>query len=82
MLSQITLPAKWSYAPVCVASSAATPSLREASLSIFPKGDPVARKSLFISPKGTPLRGGAVSLPSNAERFAVEWRANSPSKMK
>ena len=29
-----------SYAPVCLANSTATPSLREASLSIFPKGDP------------------------------------------
>ena len=34
-------------------------------------------------PTGHPLylRGGAVSLPSNAERLVVEWRANSPSKI-
>jgi len=27
------------------------------------------------------IRGGAVSLPSNAERLVVEWRASSPSKI-
>ena len=60
MLAQITLPAKWSYAPVTVK---------------FVSYAPVAlRHPLY-------LRGGAVSLPSKAERLAVEWHASSPSKI-
>ena len=56
MLAQITLPAKWSYAPV-----------------------PVTVKFVSYAPAPTEhplyLRGGAVSLPSKAERLA-----SSPSK--
>ena len=59
MLAQITLPAKWSYAPVTVKFVSYAPAPTEHPLY---------------------LRGGAVSLPSKAERLAVEWHASSPSK--
>ena len=55
MLAQITLPAKWSYAPVTVKFVSYAPAPTEHPLY---------------------LRGGAVSLPSNAERLA-----SSPSKI-
>ena len=55
MLAQITLPAKWSYAPVTVK---------------FVSYAPVASRHPLY------LRGGAVSLPSKAERLA-----SSPSKI-
>ena len=55
MLAQITLPAKWSYAPVTVKFVSYAPAL---------SGHPLY------------LRGGAVSLPSKAERLA-----SSPSKI-
>ena len=60
MLAQITLPAKWSYAPVTVKFVSYAPAL---------SGHPLY------------LRGGAVSLPSKAERLAVERLASSPSKI-
>ena len=60
MLAQITLPAKWSYAPVIVK---------------FVSYAPVASRHPLY------LRGGAVSLPSKAERLAVERLASSPSKI-
>ena len=59
MLTQITLPTKWSYAPVTVKFVSYAPAPTEHPLY---------------------LRGGAVSLPSKAERLAVERLANSPSK--
>ena len=55
MLAQITLPTKWSYAPVTVK---------------FVSYAPVASRHPLY------LRGGAVSLPSKAERLA-----SSPSKI-
>ena len=74
MLAQITPPAKWSYAPgffeVII--------IRPRRFATPPRS---ARKSISNSPEGTPLRGGAVSLPSKAERLAVEWHASSPSKI-
>ena len=65
MLAQITLPAKWSYAPVSVKFVSYAPAPTEHPLY---------------------LRGGAVSLPSKslpskAERLAVERLASSPSKI-
>ena len=57
MLAQITLPAKWSYAPVTVKF------VSYASYAPAPTEHPLY------------LRGGAVSLPSKAERLA-----SSPSK--
>ena len=70
MLAQITLPAKWSYAPVAVK---------------FVSYAPVAVKFVSYAPVASRhplyLRGGAVSLPSKAERLAVEWHASSPSKI-
>ncbi len=60
MLAQITLPAKWSYAPVTVKFVSYAPAPTEHPLY---------------------LRGGAVSLPSKAERLAVERLASSPSKI-
>ena len=57
MLAQITLPTKWSYAPVTVKFVSYAPA-----------------HPLY-------LRGGAVSLPSKAERLAVERLASSPSKI-
>ena len=57
MLAQITLPAKWSYAPgpikivsyapVCLASSAATPSILEGEHFHFPRGE--INKDFFAS---------------------------------
>ena len=55
MLAQITLPTKWSYAPVTVKFVSYAPAPTEHPLY---------------------LRGGAVSLPSKAERLA-----SSPSKI-
>jgi len=48
-----------------------------------PMGHPLAPRGYpyLSSPKGTPLRGGVVSLPSKAERLAVERLASSPSKI-
>ena len=60
MLAQITLPAKWSYAPVTVKFVSYAPAPTEHPLY---------------------LRGGAVSLPSKAERLAVERLASSLSKI-
>ena len=74
MLAQITLPAKWSYAPVTVKFVSYAPAPTEHP----PRS---ARKSISNSPEGAPLRGGAVSLPSKAEQLAVERLASSPSKI-
>ena len=69
MLAQITLPAKWSYAPVTVKF------VSSAKWSYAP----VTVKFVSYAPAPTEhplyLRGGAVSLPSKAERLA-----SSPSK--
>ena len=59
MLAQITVSAKWSYAPVTVKFVSYAPSYAPA-----PTEHPLY------------LRGGAVSLPSKAERLA-----SSPSKI-
>ena len=73
MLAQITLPAKWSYAPVVVRFVSYAPVVVK-----FVSYAPVAVKFVSYAPVASRhplyLRGGAVSLPSNAERLA-----NSPS---
>ena len=51
MLAQITLPAKWSYAPGF---------LKLLSYAPGPTGHPLAMRGFLIYfPKGAPLRGGA-----------------------
>ena len=73
MLAQITLPAKWSYAPVTVKFVSYAPVTSRHPLSTLSYAPALSGHPLY-------LRGGAVSLPSKAERLAVERLASSPSK--